>query len=174
VPQQQRPHEQEEDDTLPGVAELQSLAAWLASGEWRQQVAAARPQLQAQVRARLHALCVLLAGTYQQACAAWRYVAAAWPAWRASLVDDGEVLLEYALGLLPAWLAVARASIVRVCHEAAASEPAQQLAALGATAAHAARRETQALQNALRQWVGEAGLIRCAALTPAAGAMSRA
>jgi hypothetical protein len=85
----------------------------------------------------------------------WQYVLLNWPAWKASLQEDAEVVLEYALGYIPAWLAVLYASAMRACHDLAASAPVQQLVTATAAAVAAAEASavavTEAAQRSMQQ-----------------------
>lgn len=128
-------------DGEPSAAD--QAAAWLISGQWKQQLEEGVPQLQQKAQAGVQSACLLLAGAHQQAQAMWQYVLLNWPAWKASLQEDAEIVLEYALGYIPAWLAVLYASALRACHELAASAPVQQL--VTATAAAVAAAEASAL-----------------------------
>jgi hypothetical protein len=153
---QQRPGAADNDDAaLPGLAEVQGIAAWLRSGEWQHALAAQRPQLLAALQARVAALCGVLARAYAHASASWRHVLACWPAWRASLQHDTEVVMEYALGLLPAWLAAARAGVAAACRDllATASPHVAPLTAATTAAVRAARQDAQRLRQAMEERV---------------------
>lgn len=139
------------------AAAADKAAAWVISGQWKQDLAAAVPELQKKAQAGMQHVCLLLAGAYQQAQAMWQFVLANWPAWRASLQDDAESVLEYALGLIPAWLAVLYASVLRACQDLAASAPVQQVVAVTAAAVAAAESSavaaTEAVQRSVQQIV---------------------
>lgn len=135
------------------AAAADKAAAWVISGQWKQDLAAAVPEVQQKAQAGVQHMCLLLAGAYQQAQAMWQYVLANWPAWKASLQDDTEVVLEYALGLIPAWLAVLHASILQACQDMAASAPVQQVFAVTAAAVAAAESSAVAAAEAVQRSV---------------------
>jgi hypothetical protein len=128
-------------------------AAWLISGQWKQQLEESIPQLQQNTQAGVQSACLLLAGTHQQAQAMWHYVLLQWPAWKASLQEDAEIVLEYALGYIPAWLAILYASALRACHDLAASAPVQQLVTATAAALAAAEASAVAVVEAAQRSV---------------------
>ncbi|KAF8069550.1 hypothetical protein HT031_001667 [Scenedesmus sp. PABB004] len=72
-----------------------------------------------------------------RAAALWAHCVACWPAWAASLAEDGEYVLEYALGVLPAAALAAHAALARAVAALVASPPAQRAAARAAAAGRA-------------------------------------
>lgn len=123
------------------------LADWLLTGQWKQQLAQDVPKLCQEARAGVQALCLVLAATYQQAQSVWQIVLANWPEWQASLQEDAEIVFEYALVLIPAWLAAMHAWVMRLCNEAVVSEPVQL--AMSSTAAAVTATKAAALAAAM-------------------------
>jgi len=131
------------------------VAVWLLSGHWKQQLATGVPQAVQRARSGLQALCLALAAASQQAQSTWQYVLANWPAWQASLQEDAEVLFEYAVGLIPAWLAVTHASVLRMSQEVAAWEPVQQVVSATTGAVAAAEASAAAVRELAQQRLQE-------------------
>lgn len=132
-------------------------ASWVLTGQWKQDLDVQVPEVQQRVQAGVQGLCLVLAGAHQQAQCLWQYILSNWPAWKASLQDDAEVVLEYALALIPAWIGALYISTMRACQQVAAWELVQQAvdtgSAAAATAEAALTAATEGAQRAAEQLV---------------------
>uniref|UniRef100_A0A383V5T0 Uncharacterized protein n=1 Tax=Tetradesmus obliquus TaxID=3088 RepID=A0A383V5T0_TETOB len=101
------------------------------------------------LQARLQHLSQILAQAYMRARLLWQHVVASWPAWTASLKYDVEYVVEYAIGVLPAWLATVRAALRAAYDDVRATAAMQQLASSVSTAAKDMSVNIRRLQQAV-------------------------
>lgn len=101
------------------------------------------------LQARLQHLSQILAQAYMRARLLWQHVVASWPAWTASLKYDVEYVVEYAIGVLPAWLATVRAALRAAYDDVRATAAMQQLASSVSTAAKDVSVNIRRLQQAV-------------------------
>jgi hypothetical protein len=115
------------------------------------------------LQAQLQQLSRILAQAYMRAQLLWQHVVASWPAWTASLKYDVEYVIEYAIGVLPAWLATMRAALRAAYEDVKATAAMQQLASSVSSAAKDVSANIRRLQQAVAEtnqltsnrWVGE-------------------
>lgn len=113
------------------------------------------------LHARLQALCAMLTAAIQQAREAWQYVVISWPAWQASLAEDIEFLLEYTVGVFPAWIASLKAVLQKAYIHITSTPQVHQVAMMASNAAKDLSTSLQQLRRAIietrqltqRRWV---------------------
>ncbi|KAF6248441.1 hypothetical protein COO60DRAFT_1587796 [Scenedesmus sp. NREL 46B-D3] len=70
---------------------------------------------------------MVLAQSYTYASLLWQHAVASWPAWTASSQYDVEYVVEYAVGVLPAWLLMVQAALQAAHEETGAAAAMRQL-----------------------------------------------
>jgi hypothetical protein len=101
------------------------------------------------MQARLQHVALVLAQAYTRAQLLWQHVVASWPAWTASLKYDVEYVVEYTIGVLPAWLATMHAALRAAYEDIRATVAVRQLVSSVSTAAKDVSANIRRLQQAV-------------------------
>lgn len=125
----------------------EQLAELLSPEQWQ----LAYGSLLEDVQAKLQLMALTVAHAHERARTLWHYVVASWPAWTASFCKDVEYVVEYALGILPAWLVSMRAALHSIHNNIKTSAAVKHFV----TTASGAARDVSAHISKLRQAVSD-------------------
>lgn len=100
---------------------------------------------------KVQTLCQILREALQQSQIVWQHVTSNWPAWHASLCEDAQYVMYYALGVVPAWIVCLQTAIQQAYASINSIPSIQRIATTASYASRSVSVSIQQIQKALAQ-----------------------